>query len=104
MKKLVGYAAVFWDGSPGSEYRLGPDAVERIMPSAFDSSLNGPDDIAAAWNHNMDFLLGSRSAGTLKLSKDAKGLRYEIDFDETDPHHQSVMAKVKRGDVPGSSF
>lgn len=104
MRMLTGYAAVFYDGSPGSEYRLSEDAVERIMPSAFDASLASHDDVAAAWNHNGDYVLGSRAAGTLRLSKDSKGLRYEIPYDESDPDHQRVMAKVRSGTVTGASF
>lgn len=102
---LEGYAAIFYRaGDSGSEYRLAKDIVERVMPTAFDKVLASSIDVAAFWNHNADFLLGSRSAGTLRISKDAKGLRYSIDYNEADPQHVSIRAKILRGDVPGSSF
>lgn len=103
--KLVGYGAVFYSPrDAGTEFTLSASLSERIAPTAFDSTLRGKADVVAAWNHNPDFLLGRRSAGTLKLSKDSRGLMYEVEINEADPQHQSVAAKVRRGDVIGSSF
>ncbi len=33
--KITGYASVFYDGTPATEYRVG-DVIERIMPTFFD--------------------------------------------------------------------
>jgi HK97 family phage prohead protease len=101
---ICGLAAVFFDGTRGTEFNLSPSTVERIAPTAFDRMLSSGDDVVAAFNHNTDFLLGRRSAGTLRLSKTPKGLAYEIDYAEDDPQHQSVMSKIRRGDLCGSSF
>jgi HK97 family phage prohead protease len=104
-KTIEGFAAVFHNANdPGSEYRLAVDVVERIAPTAFDHALKSNAEVLAYYNHNGDFLLGRRSAGTLRLSKDSRGLRYSIDFNESDPHHRSVMEKIQRGDLIGSSF
>jgi hypothetical protein len=104
-KTLEGYGAVFYKpGDEGSEYHLATDVVERVMPGAFAKSLASSADISALWNHNPDFLLGKRSAGTLRLSVDARGLKYSIDYDQEDPQHQTVYRKLFRGDVKGSSF
>lgn len=105
-RMIVGYGAVFFNerDADGTQYKLAPGTLERIAPTAFDSTLNSDFDVIGAYNHNEDYLLGRRSNGTLRLSKDTKGLRYEIDYNEADPQHVSVMAKIRRGDLNGSSF
>ena len=40
----------------------------------------------------------------MRLSVDSRGLKYEIDHNPNDPQHVTVMEKLKRGDVTGSSF
>ena len=75
--KLVGHAALFNNVSPD----LG-GFRERIKPGAFTDSLAN-DDIRALFNHDPNWLLGRSSAGTLRLSLDSVGLRYEIDPPET---------------------
>jgi HK97 family phage prohead protease len=105
---LTGYAAVFYDeGDAATEYLFdqwrGTDYVERIMPGAFDRAMKEGDDVRALFNHNPDNLLGRTAAGTLTLSVDRKGLRYEI----TPPAGElgrSVVAAIERGDLSGSSF
>lgn len=97
--KITGYAAVF--------NRYSSDLggfVERIMPGAFKRVLNRGDDILALFNHDMDNLLATRASGRLRLTEDETGLRYEFDLDSDDPDHQRVIAKVRRGDLRGSSF
>lgn len=107
-QRITGIASVFYDGTPNTEYilwqRSSGKAVERIMPTAFDRALAEKDDVRALFNHDPNFLLGRTSAGTLTLSKEAKGLRYRVNFDHTDPDHQKVVAKIRRGDLTGSSF
>jgi HK97 family phage prohead protease len=101
---LVGYAAVFYrDGDAGTEYRLGPDVVERIAPTAFNRALQEKHDARALFNHDPNMLLGRAGAGTLRLSVDARGLRYEIDLPETNVG-KDVAASISRGDLSGSSF
>jgi HK97 family phage prohead protease len=102
---LVGYAAVFYDeDDPGTQYQLFPGLVERIMPTAFDRCIRENQDVRGLFNHEPDNLLGRRSSGTMRLAVDQRGLLYEIDYDEDDPDHRRVMAKLERGDLTGSSF
>ncbi len=102
---ISGYAAVFYDPRrDGTEYELLPDVVERIMPGAFDEALTRNDEVVGLFNHDMDNLLGRNTAGTLELSVDRTGLRYDIRVDRDDPDHQRVLRKIQRGDLKGSSF
>lgn len=102
--KIRGYAAVYYDGTPESEYRLWEGAVERIMPGAFDHALRSEDDdVVALFNHNPSLILGRRQAGTLRLSEDSRGLIYEIDPPDTQVG-RDLVASLRRGDVRGSSF
>jgi len=104
-KTLAGYAAVFHrEGDPATEYELWEGTVERIGRGAFDRALRERHDARALFNHNPDNLLGRVSAGTVTLSVDEVGLRYEIPFDPDDPDHQRVLRKIERGDLSGSSF
>jgi HK97 family phage prohead protease len=100
---ITGYGSVFYDGSPGTEYDLGFDMVERIMPGAFDRAISENQDVRGLFNHEACAILGRTASGTMKLSIDAKGLRYEI----TPPDTQlarDLMASIGRGDISGSSF
>jgi HK97 family phage prohead protease len=60
--------------------------------------------ISASFNHDSNQLLGCKSAGTLRLWEDTKGLRYTITLNEKDPIALSVAAEIARRDVSGSSF
>jgi HK97 family phage prohead protease len=99
---IVGYAAVFHDGTPETEFALWPDLVERIMPGAFDRALT-EDDPAALRNHDVNILLGRKSAGTLDLSVDDTGLLYQVTPPDTEAGRETI-ASVRRGDLNGSSF
>jgi uncharacterized protein len=100
---ITGYAAVFYDPSdPGTEYRMYSDMVERIMPGAFDKTLR-EDDARGMFNHNDNYILGRVSAGTMRLSVDRKGLKYEIDPPDTQ-YARDLMESIRRGDITGSSF
>lgn len=103
-KAIVGYAAVFHRSEDaGTEYRLGKDLVERIAPSAFARAISEKHDARALFNHDPNMLLGRAGAGTLRLSTDARGLKYEIDLPDTQVG-RDVAASIARGDLTGSSF
>src|SRR5579872_464038 len=100
---IVGYAAVFYNPSdPGTQYELAPGIFERIDPRAFDRALR-EDDVAGLFNHDDSLMLGRTSSGTMRLSVDAHGLRYEIDPPDTATARE-VIELLKRGDLRGSSF
>jgi HK97 family phage prohead protease len=100
-KKVVGYGAVFYrEDEAGTEFKLRPNVKERISRSAFDEALER-DDARSLFNHDPNFVLGRKSAGTLRLSVDEVGLRYEVDLPDS---RQDVAEAIARGDVTGSSF
>lgn len=95
---IIGYAAVF---NLRSEL-LGGQFVEEIAPGAFDDVLT--QDVRGLFNHNPTYLLGRLPNGTLRLSVDARGLRYEIDPPDTQTVRDLVLTPLARGDMTGSSF
>lgn len=97
--RLVGYAAVY-----NREAVIAGLFREQILPGAFTEAI-GRDDVRAQFNHGAGGVLplGRTSAGTLRLSEDATGLRYEIDLPDTQ-QARDLWVSVKRGDVAESSF
>lgn len=95
-RKVMGYAAVF-----NSDSEEMWDFVERIAPGAFDGVLG--DDVRALFNHDPSMLLARTSSGTLKLSVDEKGLRYEFEAPNTQAGND-LLEMLRRGDVSQSSF
>lgn len=96
-RTLAGYAAVF-----GSTADIGGYFREVIAPGAFADTLLR-DDVRALFDHDSGRLLGRKSAGTLRLAEDAKGLRVEIDLPDTSDG-RDVAQLVERGDLDGMSF
>lgn len=96
--KIVGYGAVF---NKRSEM-IGGMFKEEIAPGAFDDVLG--DDVRGLFNHDPNFVLGRTVSGTLALSVDAEGLRYEITPPDTQTVKDLVLAPLSRGDITGSSF
>ena len=76
--------------------------VERIAPGFFNKSRgdNWPG-VIARYNHDDNMLLGTTSAGTLRLSVDDIGLDYAVDLPKA---RADVHELVGRGDVTQSSF
>ncbi len=103
-KAISGLASVYYDGTPKTEFSLTSTVIERIHAGAFDSILSSGADMFALYNHEESQLLGRRSSGTLKLEDTPKGLSYSIPYDATDPIHQTVASRIRRGDVTGSSL
>jgi uncharacterized protein len=97
-RTLHGYAVVF-----NTLTEIGPGIWEEIAPEAVDRSLNNNDDIRALKDHKPDAVLGRRSKGTLRLQKDQRGLRVEIDVPKTQVG-EDLLVSVQRGDVDGMSF
>lgn len=102
-RRVTGYASVFYDGTPETEFRGWPDAVERISPNAFDKSLARGDDVRGLFNHDPSWLLGRLSSGSLRLHVDRRGLAYEIDLG-TNAMADAVGDMLSCGDLSGSSF
>lgn len=94
---IIGYGSVFNSRSePLWGFR------EIIKPGAFDDVLG--DDVRGLFNHDPNFILGRSSSGTLSLSVDDKGLRYDIVAPATQTIRDLVLAPMQRGDINQSSF
>lgn len=99
---VSGYASVFYDpADKGTEFEFF-GIRERVMPGAFDRAIR-EDDVRGLFNHDANHVLGRTKAGTLRLSVDKKGLRYEADVPDTQSA-RDLVTSIKRGDVTGSSF
>jgi HK97 family phage prohead protease len=99
---VVGYAAKFGVLS----LDLG-DFVERIDPGAFGlvaerRGRRKPLETRALWNHDPNFPL-ARYPGTLKMSVDDVGLRYEFPVPDTS-YGRDIASNIRAGIVKGSSF
>jgi HK97 family phage prohead protease len=97
-QKIRGYAVIFNSLSED----LG-GFREVITPAAVDRSLAEGADIRALVNHDPSKVLGRTKSGTLKLSKDARGLLVDILPPDTTAG-RDIIESVKRGDVSGMSF
>lgn len=97
---ITGYAARFNSFTMIGGKRYGWREVVR--PGAFTRAL-AEDDVRALFNHDVNQLLGRKSAGTLRLAQDEQGLRYEIDPPDTETG-RSVVQLLRRKDLSGSSF
>lgn len=103
-RTISGYAVVFgvesrvlwdWEG----------DFVEIIERGAIDEALINSSDVKALFNHDRDHLLArsTNGEGTLKLTLDDHGLRFEFEAPETTAGND-VLELVRRGDLKGCSF
>jgi len=96
---ITGYAAVF-----NMESRNLGGFVETIHPNAFDEVLAENPDVIGVFNHDRNLLLGRTGNGTMRLTKDSYGLRYEITPNENTSIGRDVVEWVKDRTVVGSSF
>ena len=100
---IVGYAAKFGVNS----LELEGSFIERIDPGAFGlvSERRGrrrPLETRALWNHDPNYPL-ARYPGTLSMSVDEVGLRYEFPVPDTS-YGRDLAANIRAGIVRGSSF
>ncbi|MGL5968615.1 MAG: HK97 family phage prohead protease [Kluyvera sp.] len=95
--RIIGYGSVFNSRSePLWGFR------EIIKPGAFDDVLG--DDVRGLFNHDPNFILGRSASGTLTVSTDERGLRYDIEAPDTQTIRDLVLAPMLRGDINQSSF
>jgi HK97 family phage prohead protease len=95
--RMVGYAAVF-----NQRTELWPGFYETVAPGAFANAIQN-DDVRALLNHDPNYVLGRKSAGTLTLSEDSHGLRYEIMLPDT-TYAKDLQVSVKLKNITQSSF
>jgi len=94
---VSGYAAVF------NKKVLIYGYTEVIRRGAFSKTLNDGADVRALINHDPNKILGRTVNGTLKLEEDEKGLKYELQLDDT-TYAKDLLKSIKRKDITQNSF
>lgn len=100
IKSISGYA-VKWDMKSHS-MGFSRSFKEQFKKGAFTESLV-KDDQRALWSHDTSKILGRTKNGTLRLTEDDIGLRFELDLPNTTVG-QDLYESIKRGDIDGVSF
>lgn len=95
---ISGYAAVF-----NSKTSIGDYFEEIIMPGAFSRSIATNSDIRALFNHDWNNVLGRTKSGTLRLSEDDRGLKFEVELPNTSLA-RDLAESMARGDINQCSF
>lgn len=94
---LSGYIAVF-----DRETDIGPFR-EVVRRSAFNRHLEKGGDTVLLWQHSPHYPFARTTSGTLRLTVDDVGLRFEAD--PVSAHWaDDAMASIRRRDVTGGSF
>ena len=94
-KRVSGYAALFETDSRDLGF------VETISRDAFNDRLE--DNVILTFNHDPNLILDRNMGGTLKLSTDEKGLRYDATLPNTTTGND-VAELMSRGLLYESSF
>lgn len=100
-RHIVGYALLF--NTPSIQ--LG-DFQEVIKPEALNADILKRSDVLALLNHNISRGVLARSKygeGSLQLTIDEKGLKYEFDAPNT-ALGDELLEGIRRGDIANSSF
>jgi HK97 family phage prohead protease len=97
---IFGYWAKFDSRSRVMTTPKGVKFVEEIRPGAFDNT--DFSDVQCLFNHDPSRYLSSEPS--LRYGVDSTGAWYEFDYDAADPEHVSLLRKLNRSEVKGSSF
>lgn len=95
---FVGHAAVY--------NRLSQELwgfYERVAPGAFQSAVDGKDDVRFLINHDPSLLLARSTSGTLRFADDEIGLGVEADLPKT-TYAADLAESMSRGDMDQMSF
>lgn len=95
-EKAGGYAAKF-----NTRTKIGSWYEEEILPGAFDDVLE--NDVRCLKNHDPNLLLARTTSGTLVLSVDEVGLRYEFQIPDRTVG-RDLSNELDTGDISQSSF
>lgn len=96
-RTIVGYAAKFerWSEPIMGWFK------EQIARDAFSEC--DVTDVIMCFNHNIDSILARTTSGTLTLSTDEEGLRFEFEAPATTMGND-MLELVRRGDISKCSF
>ena len=96
-RTIVGYAAKFerWSEPIMGWFK------EQIARDAFSEC--DVTDVIMCFNHNIDSILARTTSGTLTISTDDEGLRFEFDAPDTTLGND-MLELVRRGDISKCSF
>lgn len=75
---------------------------EMIVPGAFRSSIE-VEDLRVLHNHDSNYVLGRKSAGTAHFIDNSRGVEYEVTPPDT-AWARDVMVSIERRDITGNSF
>ena len=100
--RIVGYAAVFDTWTVLSRSKTA-EGREIIRPGAFDVALAESDDVVMLIEHDHRLIVARTRAGTLRLSVDDYGLRFEADLPDT-TRARDLRADILAGNYDGASF
>lgn len=96
---ITGYGVVF---APAKSLDLG-GFIEQVDPHAADASLRSKTEVKSFFNHDPMYVLGSTESGTLRLTTDTVGVKFEIDSPPT-TWANDLLVSLGRGDIRGASF
>ena len=80
-----------------------PGMKERILPGAFKRSLESGKDVMMLWNHELKYIFGRTTRGTLKLNEKTDGVHFENDPPDSG-WSRDLLPSIKRGDYSNMSF
>jgi HK97 family phage prohead protease len=96
-KRLSGYAIVFNNASEDMGF------IEYIKPSALNRTMKDIGEVLYLRDHKPEALLANTLAGTLKLSVDSHGLKFDATLPDTELANDTWQ-NVKLGNLRGNSF
>lgn len=98
-RHVSGYAIVF--DTPSEDMGF----IETISRNAITQEFVDKCDVLAFFNHDQSkvFARSNKGRGSLKLTVDERGLKYEFDAPKTDLGDE-LLEYIRRGDVSQSSF
>jgi HK97 family phage prohead protease len=98
--RLIGYAAKF--NKLSVDMGFWEPCYEKIAPGAFTDAIKD-GDTRALKNHDPNLILGRSTSGTLQLTENKIGLKFNIDIPNTTTG-KDTLEEVRRGDITGCSF
>lgn len=98
-RHIEGYAIIFESDSEDMGF------IERISRGAVSQELVDSCDVFALMNHDDERVLArsNKGQGSLKLTVDERGLKYEFDAADTQLGND-LLEYIKRGEIDKSSF